>query len=66
VRKWYCLQAILIVLVIDNDKEVVQQRIKQIMKQLEIWFQANNLVINIKKIIAMSFHFNKSSLVFRP
>jgi hypothetical protein len=54
------------VLVIDNDKEVVQQKINKIMKELEIWFQANNPVINIKKSSAMSFHFNKSRLVFRP
>jgi hypothetical protein len=32
------------VLVIDNDKEIVQQKINKIMKQLETWFQANNLV----------------------
>jgi hypothetical protein len=39
------------VLVIDNDKEIIQQKINKIMKQLEAWFQANNLVINIKKNI---------------
>jgi hypothetical protein len=31
------------VLVIDNDKEVVQQIINKIMKQLETWFQAKTL-----------------------
>jgi hypothetical protein len=37
------------VLVIDKDKEVVQQKIRKIMKQLETRFQVNNLLINIKK-----------------
>jgi hypothetical protein len=38
------------VLVIDKDKEVVQQKINRILKQLETWFKVNNLIINKKKI----------------
>jgi hypothetical protein len=33
----------------NKDKDAVQQKINKVMKQLEIWFQANNLLINIKK-----------------
>jgi hypothetical protein len=38
------------VLVIDKDKEVVQQKINRMLKQLETWFKVHNLIINIKKI----------------
>jgi len=35
------------------------------MKQLEIWFQNNNLLINTKKTMAMLFHSNQISPVVR-
>jgi hypothetical protein len=37
------------VLVIYKEKDVTHQKM-MIMKQLETWFQVNNLLINIKKI----------------
>jgi hypothetical protein len=54
------------ILVIDKDKDAVQQKINKLLKQLEIWFQVNNLLINIKKTVAMSFHLSKSRFVVRP
>jgi hypothetical protein len=55
------------ILVIDKDKDAVQQKINKVMKQPEIWFQVNNLLINIKKkTVAMSFHLSKSRFVVRP
>jgi hypothetical protein len=36
------------VLVTAKEKDVVQQKIMMIMKQLETWFQVNNILINIK------------------
>jgi hypothetical protein len=36
------------VLVIDKEKDVVQQKVMTIMKQLETWFPVNNPLINIK------------------
>jgi hypothetical protein len=54
------------VLVIDKDKEVVQQKINRMLKQLETWFKVNNRIINIKKTSAMSFQFNKSRCYYRP
>jgi hypothetical protein len=38
------------VLVIDKEKEVVQQKINRMLKQLETWFKVNNLIINTKNI----------------
>jgi hypothetical protein len=55
------------VLVIDKDKEVVQQKINRMLKQHETWFKLNNFIINIKKkTSAMSFHFKKSRCDYRP
>jgi hypothetical protein len=36
------------------------------MKQLEIWLQTNDLIINIDKTFAKSFHSNQSRLPFKP
>jgi hypothetical protein len=36
------------------------------MKQLEIWFQKNNLIINIEKTAAMSFHSRHTRPSLRP
>jgi hypothetical protein len=37
------------VLAINKEKDVVQQKITMIMKQLETWFQLNNPLIYIKE-----------------
>jgi hypothetical protein len=37
------------ILVIDKDKDALQQKINKVTKQLETWFQENNLLINTKK-----------------
>jgi hypothetical protein len=54
------------VLVTDIEEDVVQRKMMMSMKQLETWFQVNNLLINIKKTAAMSFHFSKGRFVVRP
>jgi hypothetical protein len=51
---------------IDKDKDSFQQKINKVTKQLETWFQENNLLINTKKTVAMSFHFNKIRFADRP
>ena len=50
------------VLVIDRSKEALRTKLFLIMKQLEIWFHKNDLVINITKTVAMSFHLCYSKL----
>jgi Tfp pilus assembly PilM family ATPase len=37
------------ILVIDKDKDAFQQKINKVTKQLETWFQENNLLINTKR-----------------
>ena len=36
------------------------------MKQLEIWFSNNDLIINIAKTVAMSFHLCHSKPTYKP
>jgi hypothetical protein len=54
------------ILVIDKDKDALQQKINKVMKQLETRFQENNLLINTKKTVAILFHFNKIRFADRP
>ena len=44
------------VLVIDRNQEALQTKLSLVMKQLEIWFLKNDLIINTTKTVAMSFH----------
>jgi len=53
------------ILVIDKDLDILQQKWKRVTKQLEIWFQINNLLINNTKTKAKLFHSNKISPVVR-
>ena len=36
------------------------------MKKLEYWFQNNNLMINVGKTVAMSFHTKQNRFPIRP
>jgi hypothetical protein len=53
------------ILVIDKDMDVLQPKWNRVIKQLEIWFQNNNLLINNKKTMAKLFHSNKISPLVR-
>jgi hypothetical protein len=52
------------ILIIDKDLDVLQPKWNKVMKQLEIWFKNNNLLINTKKTMEMLFHSNKIIPVF--
>ena len=43
------------ILIVDKN-EALQARLSSVMKQLEIWFFNNDLIINTTKIAAMSLH----------
>jgi hypothetical protein len=43
-------------LITRKYKFYLQHKIINVMRELEIWFQKNNLIINIEKTFAMSFH----------
>jgi len=48
------------VLVIDRNEEALQTKLSSVMKQLEIWFLKNDLIINTTKTVALSFHLCRS------
>ena len=41
------------VLVVERIQEALQTKLILVMKQLEIWFLKNDLIINITKTVAM-------------
>ena len=48
------------ILIVDEEEEVLQQKITLVMQQLELWFEKkNDLTVNIDKTCAISFHFNQ-------
>jgi hypothetical protein len=46
--------------------KLFQCKIINIMKELEIWFLKNNLIINTEKTFAMSFHSKQLRVLLRP
>jgi hypothetical protein len=44
------------ILVVDKEEEALQHKITTIMRQLEVWLRKNDLIINIDKTCAISFH----------
>jgi len=54
------------VLVIDRNEEALQTKLSLVMKQLEIWFLINDLILSTTKTVAMSFHLSHSSPPFKP
>jgi len=53
------------VLVIDRNEEALQTKLALVMKQLEIWFLENDLIISTTKTVAMSFHLCRSKPPFK-
>jgi hypothetical protein len=47
------------ILVIEKNKNALQDKIDEVMMQLEAWFSMNNMVINSEKTKAMYFQLNK-------
>jgi len=43
-------------LIIERAENVSRDLVNEVMKKLEYWFQNNNLMINVGKTVAMSFH----------
>jgi len=54
------------ILITDNSYESLQTKLLLIMKKLEAWFFNNDLIINITKTEAMSFHLSQSTPTHKP
>jgi hypothetical protein len=69
--KWILYADDIKLLITGKDKAELQCKIINIMKEPETWVQYNNLIINIKKAAAMSFHLTqwrdllRSQIVFK-
>jgi hypothetical protein len=66
-------------LITGADEEDLQYKIKNVMRELNTWFEENKLIINFEKTFAMSFHpiqmrvpirpqirFNKVEITYKP
>jgi DNA gyrase inhibitor GyrI len=43
-------------LITGSDEVGLQHKIKNVMRELEIWFEKNNLITNFEKTFAVLFH----------
>jgi hypothetical protein len=53
------------VLIMDKNEEALQAKLFSVLQQLEKWFLKNDLIINITKTAAVSFHLCRSELPFK-
>ena len=54
------------VLVVDKNEKALKARLSSVMKQLEVWFFKNDLIVNTTKTVAMSFHLCQSKPPYKP
>jgi hypothetical protein len=47
-------------LIIERDEN---EKVNEVMKKLEYWFQKNNFMINIGKTVTMSYHTKQSKFL---
>jgi CMP-2-keto-3-deoxyoctulosonic acid synthetase len=50
----------------DKDLTRLQDRVNNTMKQLELWFSNNNMIINVNKTKAMLFHVINNNVIDAP
>jgi hypothetical protein len=53
-------------LITDSDVCALKRKFDRLMAELEIWFNRNNLIINIGKTGVMSFHNRQSKFLEKP
>jgi len=54
------------IFVVDKNEKALQARLSSVMKQLEVWFFNNDLIVNTSKTVAMSFHLCQSKPPYKP
>ena len=52
--------------IIARDENVLQHKVNEVIKKLEYWFQKKNLMINVGKTLAMSFHSKQNRFSIQP
>ena len=53
------------VLITDNDVCALQRKTDRVIAELEIWFNRNDLIINVSKTGVMSFYNRQSKLLVK-
>jgi hypothetical protein len=53
-------------LVTGKDEDALQAKLSSVMKQLEVWFLKNDIIIYTTKTAAMSFHLCQSKATYKP
>ena len=54
------------VLITDRSPDTLQTKLSSVVKQLEIWFLNNDLIINSSKTVDMPFHLCHSIPNYKP
>ena len=54
------------VLITDSDVCALQRKIDRVIAELEIWFNRNDLIINVGKTGIMSFRNRQSKFLIKP
>jgi len=54
------------ILAVDKEEETLQHKITFVMQQLEVQFCKNDLIVNIDKTRAISFHSHQNRYPSRP
>ena len=54
------------ILIAEKEEEALQHKVTLVMRQLESWFEKNDLIVNIEKTCAISFHPRQNNYSTRP
>jgi len=54
------------ILITDSDVCALQRKIDRVIAELEIWFNRNDLIINVSKTGIMPFHNRQSKFPVKP
>ena len=65
-QNWFYMQVTQNILVADKNEEDVQARLSSVMKQLDVWFLNNDLIVNTTKTVSMSFHLCQLKPLYKP
>ena len=53
-------------MVVDKNEEALQATLYLVMKQLEVWFLKNDLIVNTTTTVAMLFHLCQLKPPYKP
>ena len=54
------------ILIVEKEEEALKHKATLVMRQLESWFEKNDLIVNIEKTCAISFHPCQNNYPTRP